>query len=76
MPAGSASSGSLQPATLVLCSLGAATMIAHVFTGAGFGFHGDELQFMEDARHLAWGNVAYPPMTPIFARVVTIESAD
>ena len=49
--------------------LGAVTMIAHAFTGAGFGFHGDELQFMDDARHLAWRYVAYPPMTPFFARL-------
>jgi hypothetical protein len=59
----------LQAATPVRFALGAATMIAHAFTGAGFGFHGDELQFMDDARHLAWGYVAYPPMTPFFARL-------
>jgi 4-amino-4-deoxy-L-arabinose transferase-like glycosyltransferase len=53
--------------TFVLLGLGVATMIAHAFTGAGFGFHGDELQFMDDARHLAWGYVAYPPMTAFFA---------
>ena len=58
-----------QAATLALVSLGAVTMIAHAFTGAGFGFHGDELQFMDDARHLAWGYVAYPPMTPFFGRL-------
>lgn len=63
------SSQGFQAATLVLFSLGAATMIAHAFTGAGFGFHGDELQFMDDARRLAWGYVAYPPMTPFFARL-------
>lgn len=44
-------------------------MIAHAFTGPAFGFHGDELQFMHDARHLAWGYVTYPPMTPFFARL-------
>jgi hypothetical protein len=59
----------LQAATPVCFALGAATMIAHTFTGAGFGFHGDELQFMDDARYLAWGYVAYPPMTPFFARL-------
>jgi hypothetical protein len=63
------SSQSFQAATLALVSLGAVTMITHAFTGAGFGFHGDELQFMDDARHLAWGYVAYPPMTPFFARL-------
>ena len=63
------SSQSFPAATLALVSLGAVTMITHAFRGAGFGFHGDELQFMDDARHLAWGYVAYPPMTPFFARL-------
>ena len=58
MTAARESSQGFQAATLVLFALGAVTMIAHAFTGAGFGFHGDELQFMDDARHLAWGYVA------------------
>ena len=69
MPLAQESSQNSRTATLALVSLGAATMVAHVFTGSGFGFHGDELQFMDDARHLAWGYVAYPPMTPFFARL-------
>jgi 4-amino-4-deoxy-L-arabinose transferase-like glycosyltransferase len=60
---------SMNRATWPLVCLALATMIAHAFTGAGFGFHGDELQFMDDARHLAWGYVTYPPMTPFFARL-------
>ncbi len=59
----------MERATWLLLCLALATMIAHAFTGAGFGFHGDELQFMDDARHLAWGYVTYPPMTPFFARL-------
>jgi hypothetical protein len=60
---------STERATWLLLFIALATMIAHVFTGAGFGFHGDELQFMDDAHHLAWGYVTYPPMTPFFARL-------
>jgi 4-amino-4-deoxy-L-arabinose transferase-like glycosyltransferase len=60
---------SIERGTWLLLCLALATMIAHAFTGPGFGFHGDELQFMDDARHLAWGYVAYPPMTPFFARL-------
>ncbi|MGA2739712.1 MAG: glycosyltransferase family 39 protein [Bryobacteraceae bacterium] len=60
---------SMERGTWLLLCLALATMIAHAFTGAGFGFHGDELQFMDDARHLAWGYVAYPPMTAFFARL-------
>ena len=39
------------------------------FTGGRYGFHRDELATLDDARHLAWGYVAYPPITPFFARV-------
>ncbi len=32
----------------------------------GYGFHRDELATLDDARHLTWGFVAYPPVTPFF----------
>ena len=35
---------------------------------AQYGFHRDELATLDDARHLAWGYVAYPPLTPFVAR--------
>ena len=69
VPQSQTSPRSIKRGTWLLLCLALATMIAHAFTGAGFGFHGDELQFMDDARHLAWGYVAYPPMTPFFARL-------
>jgi len=46
-----------------------ATIIVHLFTGTRYGFHRDELATLEDARHLAWGFVAYPPITPFFGRL-------
>ena len=52
-----------------LVCLAAATVIVHVLTGGRYGFHRDELATLEDARHLAWGYVAYPPVTPFFARI-------
>lgn len=45
------------------------TVTVHVATGARYGFDRDELMLLEDARHLAWGYVAYPPMTAFFGRV-------
>ena len=54
---------------VTLVCLAAATVIVHVLTGGRYGFHRDELATLEDARHLAWGYVAYPPVTPFFARI-------
>jgi 4-amino-4-deoxy-L-arabinose transferase-like glycosyltransferase len=41
----------------------------HVALNGRYGFHRDELQVLVDARHLACGFVAYPPLTPAFARL-------
>jgi hypothetical protein len=37
--------------------------IAHMLTNGQYGFHRDELQFLNDAQHLDWGFVPYPPLT-------------
>jgi hypothetical protein len=37
--------------------------VFHFWTSDGYGFHRDELATIDDARHLAWGFVAYPPFT-------------
>jgi hypothetical protein len=50
----------------ILLALGAAVLIIHLLTGGRYGFHRDELATLDDARHLAWGYVAYPPVTPFF----------
>jgi len=55
--------------TAWLIYLALATVVVHVITGRQFGFHRDELATLEDARHLAWGYVAYPPVTPFFGRL-------
>lgn len=53
-------------ASTILIGIGAATLVAHILTGGSYGFHRDELATLDDARHLAWGYVAYPPLTPFF----------
>src|SRR6516225_6072163 len=50
----------------ILFALGAAVLVIHLLTGGRYGFHRDELATLDDARHLAWGYVAYPPVTPFF----------
>ena len=56
----------------ILICVAAATVLVHVLTGHQYGFHRDELATLEDARHLAWGFVAYPPVTPFFGRLSLI----
>jgi hypothetical protein len=55
----------------VLTLAGIAVMVAviHLLTNNRYGFHRDELQFLSDARHLDWGFVAYPPLTPFVERI-------
>ncbi len=56
----------------ILVYIALATVIAHVLTAGRYGFHRDELATLDDARHLAWGYVAYPPITPFFGRLSLI----
>jgi hypothetical protein len=56
----------------ILIYVALATVIVHLITGGRFGFHRDELATLEDSRHLAWGFVAYPPVTPFFGRLSLI----
>ena len=55
----------------VLTLVGIAVVVAviHLLTNNRYGFHRDELQFLSDARHLDWGFVAYPPLTPFVERI-------
>ncbi len=52
----------------VLC-IAAAAALVHILTNGRYGFHRDELQFLSDARHLDWGYVSYPPLTPFIERI-------
>jgi hypothetical protein len=54
--------------TILLCIAAAVTLL-HLATNSRYGFHRDELQFLSDARHLDWGFVAYPPLTPLIERI-------
>jgi hypothetical protein len=54
------------PALLLIA---AAIALLHIFTNGRYGFHRDELQFLSDARHLDWGYVSYPPLTPFLERI-------
>ena len=53
--------------TLILLAL--AIILLHTLTNGQYGFHRDELLTLNNARHLEWGYVVYPPMTPFIGRV-------
>jgi hypothetical protein len=52
-----------------LLAIAAARLLLHLLTNGEYGFHRDELAVLDDARRLAWGYVAYPPLTPFLARL-------
>ena len=62
-------------AKLFRADTGALILLAVVFlalhdaTSGPYGFHRDELATLDDARHLEWGFVAYPPLTPAVGRL-------
>jgi hypothetical protein len=58
--------------TALLLYMALGTVIVHALTGSRYGFQRDELATLDDARHLAWGYVAYPPVTPFFGRLSLI----
>jgi 4-amino-4-deoxy-L-arabinose transferase-like glycosyltransferase len=43
--------------------------LIHILLNGQYGFHRDELDIIMNARQLAWGYVAYPPITPCIARI-------
>lgn len=55
--------------TVALIGIAAAVALAHLLTNGRYGFHRDELQVLSDARHLDWGFVPYPPLTPLVERI-------
>src|ERR1700732_217789 len=63
------SQSSMRGDFLALSSVALVVVILHVVTNGRYGFHRDELQVLDDARHLDWGFVAYPPVTPFIERI-------
>jgi hypothetical protein len=55
--------------TLAVMGIAASIAVVHLLTNGRYGFHRDELQVLSDARHLDWGFVPYPPLTPVVERI-------
>lgn len=58
-----------RPTTTLLIALALGVVAIHCLCNGQYGFHRDELATVDDARALAWGYVAYPPLTPAFGRL-------
>lgn len=54
---------------LLIAGFAVVKLIFHTIVNQQYGFHRDELAALDDARHLAWGYVAYPPFTPSIGRL-------
>lgn len=54
------------PAVALIASATSAVMLA---LGGRYGVHRDEFYYLAGGRHLAWGFVDHPPLTPVLARV-------
>lgn len=70
MNKGQSFSALLSSDIVILILLALARVFLQVFTNGQYGFHQDELVTLDAAaHHLAWGYVAWPPVTPFLARV-------
>jgi 4-amino-4-deoxy-L-arabinose transferase-like glycosyltransferase len=59
----------LRADAVILAIFASLILVVHFLLGNGYGFYRDELQFLDDARHLQWGFVAYPPLTSFSGRI-------
>jgi len=59
----------------VLAVAGAKTLLQLAVAGR-YGWHRDELYYVDAGRHLALGYVDFPPITPLLGRLATAVSGD
>lgn len=56
----------------LLLLLATIRFLIHLLTNGQYGFHRDALAFLDHGRHLDWGYVAYPPLTPFIGRIAQV----
>ncbi|HLJ53459.1 MAG TPA: glycosyltransferase family 39 protein [Chthonomonadaceae bacterium] len=53
----------------VLFYLALIVLVGHLLANASYGYQRDEFYYLTCGRHLAWGYVDHPPLTPVMANV-------
>ncbi len=53
----------------ILLFVAAVRFVIHLLANNKYGFHQDALAFLANGQQLAWGYVAYPPLTPFIGRI-------
>lgn len=53
----------------ILLILAGVRLVFHIVVNDDYGFHRDALAFLDNGQHLAWGYVAYPPLTSLIGRI-------
>jgi 4-amino-4-deoxy-L-arabinose transferase-like glycosyltransferase len=59
-----------------IAGVAAALFVVLLVAAPGYGYHRDELYFRLLGRHLSWGYVDQPPLTPALARLATTLFGD
>ena len=60
-----------RPTALLYGAVALFVLALHLITNATFGFHTDELYYLDCGRHPAFGYVDFPPIVPLSARLET-----
>jgi len=62
-------SGRLPTAWRPVAAVAAVSALVHLAVAGRYGWHRDEFYYVLCGRHLAWGYVDQPPLTPVLARL-------
>lgn len=53
----------------LIATLATTKLLLHFLTNSNYGLHRDEFLYLDEAKHLAWGFLEVPPMTPLIGKI-------